>query len=290
MIWQPDPDLEPSTNVARFSEFLRASRCAPRGGLRRTLAVVGRRTGAVLVAVGGIRRGEARRRGRACAHRRTHAAHALVPRTHPQLRAPSSRRTRGHRAHRASPKTEAARRSPSPNFAHEVGALAASSQVGRCRGRRPGGRHPSERERSGRRPARHSLGRCDLVGVLRPSSAPARSSSRFRQLEPKVVIAAPGYRLGGKDRRSRHRAGRGASHRLPSVESVVWVTGHTDARTDSGRCRPSVDWANGDRHRRPRSSSRTSSSATRSGCCSPRGRRGCRRASCTATEALCSSS
>jgi acetoacetyl-CoA synthase len=63
--------------------------------------------------------------------------------------------------------------------------------------------------------------------VCSPEFGPGAIVSRFQQLEPKVVIAAPGYRLGGKDRdRSTDLADVFAA--LPTVQSVVWVTAHTD--------------------------------------------------------------
>jgi acetoacetyl-CoA synthase len=83
------------------------------------------------------------------------------------------------------------------------------------------------------------------VGAIWSVCAPEFGSgaiiSRFGQLEPKVVIAAPGYRLGGKDR------DRGAElaqvfAALPTVQTVVWVTGHTDAKPIPLDA-PSVDWS-----------------------------------------------
>ena len=81
-----------------------------------------------------------------------------------------------------------------------------------------------------------------IWSVCAPEFGPGAISSRFQQLEPKVVIAAPGYRLGGKDRnRGTELAEVLAS--LPSVESVVWVTGHTGAAPIPVGP-PAVDWAN----------------------------------------------
>ena len=136
--------------------------------------------------------------------------------------------------------------------------------------------------------ARHGIGRRGLVGV--------RAGVRTRRDH----LALPTARAEGRHRgsrvparrqgpRPRHRAGGGASHRFRRVQSVVWVTGHTDAAPiPVGRAGGRL--GGGDRRPRARSSSPTSSSAIRSGCSSPRGRPGCRRASCTATAALCSSS
>lgn len=61
--------------------------------------------------------------------------------------------------------------------------------------------------------------------VCSPEFGPGAITSRFNQLQPKVVIAAPGYRLAGVDRdRSTETAEIIAT--LPSVEHVIWVTGH----------------------------------------------------------------
>ena len=80
-----------------------------------------------------------------------------------------------------------------------------------------------------------------IWSVCSPEFGPGAISSRFRQLEPKVVIAAPGYRLAGKDRdRSAELAEVFAS--LPTVQSVVWVTHHTQAIPITTRA-SSVDWA-----------------------------------------------
>lgn len=61
--------------------------------------------------------------------------------------------------------------------------------------------------------------------VCAPEFGPGAIISRFRQLDPKVVLAAPGYRLGGVDR------DRGAElveilAALPMAREVVWVTEH----------------------------------------------------------------
>lgn len=61
--------------------------------------------------------------------------------------------------------------------------------------------------------------------VCAPEFGPGAITSRFQQLNPKVVIAAPGYRLGGIDRdRSAELAE--ILHELDTVQEVIWVTGH----------------------------------------------------------------
>lgn len=64
--------------------------------------------------------------------------------------------------------------------------------------------------------------------VCAPEFGPGAIVSRFAQLEPKVVIAAPGYRLSGKDRDRRPELSE-ILDGLPTVERIVWVTRHTDA-------------------------------------------------------------
>ncbi|WP_431778977.1 acetoacetate--CoA ligase [Microbacterium aurantiacum] len=65
--------------------------------------------------------------------------------------------------------------------------------------------------------------------ICAPEFGPGAMISRFAQLEPTVLIAAPGYELGGSDR---HREADLAEvlSGLPTVRHVVWVTGHTRAR------------------------------------------------------------
>lgn len=62
--------------------------------------------------------------------------------------------------------------------------------------------------------------------VCAPEFGPGAVVSRFAQLEPKVVIAAPGYMLGGKDRDCRPALEQILSE-LPSLEEVIWVRDHT---------------------------------------------------------------
>lgn len=62
--------------------------------------------------------------------------------------------------------------------------------------------------------------------VCSPEFGPGAIISRFRQLEPKVVLAAPGYRLGGRDRDRRTELVEILGE-LPGVREVIWVTAHT---------------------------------------------------------------
>lgn len=62
--------------------------------------------------------------------------------------------------------------------------------------------------------------------VCAPEFGPAAMVSRFGQLTPKVVIAAPGYRLSGTDRDRRLEVADVLSQ-LPEVAKVIWVTRHS---------------------------------------------------------------
>jgi acetoacetyl-CoA synthase len=62
--------------------------------------------------------------------------------------------------------------------------------------------------------------------VCAPEFGPGAIVSRFAQLGPKVVIAAPGYRLGGKDRDRRGELGE-IFAQLPTLEHIIWVGRHT---------------------------------------------------------------
>ncbi|WP_314504881.1 acetoacetate--CoA ligase [uncultured Microbacterium sp.] len=63
--------------------------------------------------------------------------------------------------------------------------------------------------------------------VCAPEFGAGAIVSRFAQLEPKIVVAVPGYRLGGRDRDRTGDLGE-IFAALPSVTDVVWVTAHTD--------------------------------------------------------------
>lgn len=77
--------------------------------------------------------------------------------------------------------------------------------------------------------------------VCAPEFGPGAIVSRFAQLEPVVLIAVPGYELGGTDRHRETELTEVLTG-LPSVEHVVWVTGHTSARPIDS-VPDSCDWA-----------------------------------------------
>lgn len=65
-----------------------------------------------------------------------------------------------------------------------------------------------------------------IWSVCAPEFGPGAITSRFAQLEPKVIVAAPGYFLGGRDR-DRTIELQEVLEALPTIERVVWVTDHT---------------------------------------------------------------
>lgn len=77
--------------------------------------------------------------------------------------------------------------------------------------------------------------------VCAPEFGPGAIISRFAQLDPKVMIAAPGYRLGGSDRDRRRELGE-VFDALPTVERVVWATAHT-AIPPIATATPGIDFA-----------------------------------------------
>lgn len=76
--------------------------------------------------------------------------------------------------------------------------------------------------------------------VCAPEFGPGAIVSRFAQLDPKVVIAAPGYMLGGKDRDRRAELEE-IFAQLPTVEHVIWVGRHSSVPSIETRA-PAVDW------------------------------------------------
>lgn len=76
--------------------------------------------------------------------------------------------------------------------------------------------------------------------VCAPEFGPGAIVSRFAQLDPKVVIAAPGYMLGGKDRDRRAELEE-IFAQLPTVEHVIWVGRHSSIPSIETRA-PAVDW------------------------------------------------
>lgn len=77
--------------------------------------------------------------------------------------------------------------------------------------------------------------------VCAPEFGPGAIVSRFAQLAPKVVIAAPGYMLGGKDRDRRAELEE-IFAQLPTLEHVIWVGRHTSVPSIPTRA-PAVEWA-----------------------------------------------
>ncbi|RSZ63857.1 acetoacetate--CoA ligase [Corynebacterium hylobatis] len=63
--------------------------------------------------------------------------------------------------------------------------------------------------------------------ICAPEFGPGAVISRFSQLKPKVIIAAPGYVLNGKNRDCRAALAEIFAG-LPDLEHVIWVSEHTD--------------------------------------------------------------
>ena len=76
--------------------------------------------------------------------------------------------------------------------------------------------------------------------ICAPEFGPGAIVSRFAQLDAKVVIAAPGYMLGGKDRDRRAELEE-IFAKLPTIEHVIWVGRHTSIPSIETRA-PAVDW------------------------------------------------
>ena len=71
-----------------------------------------------------------------------------------------------------------------------------------------------------------------IWSICAPEFGPGAITSRFRQLSPKVLIASPGYRQGGKDRNVAAEITAIVTS-LDSLSHVIWVTEHTDAVPES---------------------------------------------------------
>ncbi|MDF9277915.1 acetoacetate--CoA ligase [Arthrobacter sp. EH-1B-1] len=80
-----------------------------------------------------------------------------------------------------------------------------------------------------------------IWSICAPEFGPGAIVSRFAQLGPKVVIAAPGYMLGGKDRDRRGELGE-IFAQLPTLEHVIWVKRHTSVPSIPTPV-PAIDWA-----------------------------------------------
>ncbi|GAT89652.1 hypothetical protein CVCC1112_4311 [Paenarthrobacter nicotinovorans] len=65
-----------------------------------------------------------------------------------------------------------------------------------------------------------------IWSVCAPEFGPGAIVTRFGQLEPKVLLAAPGYRLGGKDRDRRGELGEIIAQ-LHTLKHIIWVGRHT---------------------------------------------------------------
>ncbi|KQP70007.1 hypothetical protein ASF40_09215 [Microbacterium sp. Leaf288] len=72
-----------------------------------------------------------------------------------------------------------------------------------------------------------------IWSICAPEFGPGAIASRFAQLGPKVLIAAPGYRVNGADRDRRAELAAVITE-LPTLERVIWVTAHTEVPAPDG--------------------------------------------------------
>lgn len=79
-----------------------------------------------------------------------------------------------------------------------------------------------------------------IWSVCAPEFGPGAIVTRFAQLEPKVILAAPGYRLGGKDRDRRPELVEIIA-KLPTLEHIIWVGRHTSIPSIPTQV-PATDW------------------------------------------------
>jgi acetoacetyl-CoA synthetase len=77
--------------------------------------------------------------------------------------------------------------------------------------------------------------------VCSPEFGPGAIVSRFQQLRPKVVIAAPGYRLGGKERDRRPEI-EDVLGQLQGVLEVIWVTHRAETPPGAHPTVAAVQW------------------------------------------------
>ncbi|ALJ21372.1 acetoacetate--CoA ligase [Microbacterium sp. No. 7] len=76
--------------------------------------------------------------------------------------------------------------------------------------------------------------------VCSPEFGPGALASRFRQLEPKAILAVPGYKLSGSDRDRRAEVEELLAQ-LPSLLGVVWLTRHTTIPVPAAGL-PTAEW------------------------------------------------
>jgi acetoacetyl-CoA synthetase len=79
-----------------------------------------------------------------------------------------------------------------------------------------------------------------IWSVCAPEFGPGAIVTRFAQLDPKILLAAPGYRLGGKDRDRRVELAEIIAQ-LPTLEHIIWVERHTSIPSIPTRV-PATDW------------------------------------------------
>ena len=86
-----------------------------------------------------------------------------------------------------------------------------------------------------------------IWSICSPDFGTAGVVSRFRQLQPKVLIAVDGYRFGGKTH-PRHDEVAAIAGALPELEHVIWIDAIHPGATPS---LPAIMWAQAIAHRQP---------------------------------------
>ena len=280
--------LEPARGRARDDRdralpelAARRARTRPRG-LRRAVALVGRRPRGLLgLGLGLLRRARAHAL-RARAGQARDARRRVVPRRAAELRRARAGDRRGHRP-RGGRRALADARADRADLRRAARAGRARARGPAAPGRRPGRprrRLPAQHPRDARRLHRDHQPRRDLGGCA-PEFGARSVLARFGQIEPKVLLAVAGYTYRDRPIDRREQVAEIRAGCPPSSTSCTSPTARTSSRTPSGWDDAAAGPA--------RSSSSRSRSTTRSTCSSRPAPPGCRRRSSTAT-AACSSS
>ena len=286
VLWEPPADARERFELGRYLEWLRSERGLDFPGYEEALALVDLRSRGVLGVDLGLLRGPLARTVRAGARIARDARRRVVPGRAAELRRAHARPGRGRRRGRGR-RVLADARADGAHVRRPQGAgraRAGGPEAARRRPRRPGRRLPAEHPGDARRVPRDREPRRDLgdvpAGVRRPERSPsagaarAEGAPRCRAL-PLRREARRSSRAGGRDP---SRSAEPGDRRPRAVRSE---TPTTRSRTPFRGTRSS--------RRASRSRSSRCRSRTRCTCSSPPARPACRRRSCTATAASCSS-
>ena len=135
---------------------------------------------------------------------------------------------------------------------------------------------------------------CAAIGAIWSSCSPDFGApaviDRFRQIEPRVLLAVDGYRYGGRDFDRRRDGARSSAERSRASSGRSARVSESDGRIRSTRRCDQLGAARGPGCGEPLGFERRCRSTIRCGSCSARGRRVSRSPSSTATAGSCSSS